>query len=545
MMKFFAPETSIHTAGRITTFAARNALLFGLRFTIIAVVSLCVIARPATAQVMTVKQLNAEKARWPKMAAEQKPIQFTARYGGNRGSLQLQKFDVPCRLPSNIQLPERMSDGESLELSGKFAQDNGKLYFQISRISYRGLVSAELDKRAAAIPPDQADALLKLASEYVEQAEYYSDKQLLDEIASVRTDAVGAKRIQAKGNASALREVQAVATTLSVDPQFLKNVQFEILFADSKSPNIDVEALLGEVRKLDAWDRQVPPVPDSLKSRFDNEAPTLYDSGTNTQRELLHRQLYSVIRLRQIQSALKDDGSNGLELADTIRKEFTDQGEICSSLEQREVDYQLGKVNQLSRQDLQQLTTLLDRLRKKDLVDGVLRKWLLAQETQFGSDTLAGLLRTADEYLFVGDTWKHTDHHNYGVELLKKSWAIASTQSPDDAKLLAERLSALGWEHLNGRWLTKQQMQTLPKDDLQLAMREGRVVKGMTQSQVSKFLGKPNRIARIGSSRSLTELWIYDAQGSAGMVVRFQKSTTAGTSSRETLVEDVSRISGK
>lgn len=508
-------------------------------FLVTAVVAICELS--ASAQVMTVKQLNAEKPRWTRMAADQKQVQFIGRYRSSGGSLQLDKFEVPCRLPSTIQLPERLPEGELMEMTGKFVQDNGRLSFLVSRIIYRGLASDELRQRAEALGKDKPDDLLKLAEQYLDQGQFYDDRKLLDEIGLVRRTAIETKRKQARGKLSELQDVHATAVALGVEPQFLRNLAFELLFTESTDPAAPLDRLLENVRKLEAWDRQVPPVPDDLKHRFDAEGPMLYDSGTEAQRELLHRQLYSSIRLRQIRSQLSEDGRNGLELADLVRREFSDQTDLCNRLEQREVDYRLSKVEKLNRQELQQLTTLLSRLKKDALIDGVLSKWLAAQETRFGSETLAGLLRTADEYLFVGETWKKTPQYDQGVELLKKSWAMASVQSPEDAKLIVDRLAALGWEQLGGRWMTKQQMQNIPRDDLQLAIREGRVVRGMTASQVTKFLGKPDRIARLGTSHSIAELWIYDAEGSAGMVVRFQKSE-AMSSSRESLVEEVSRV---
>ncbi len=494
-----------------------------------------------SAQILTVKQLNEEKPRWNKLASDQKPVQFVGRYRSLGRSLQLDKFEVPCRLPSTIQLPERLPEGEVMEITGKFVQENGRLSFLISRIVYRGLPWTELNTRATALGNDKPEELLNLANQYVEQAEFYGDKKLLDEIQVVRRTAVGILRSRAKSKLDELRKVQTLAASLNIEQQFQKNLAFEVLFTRAQDQTADIEPLMTDIRKLDAWDRQVPPVPDDLRKQFETAAPSLYDSGTDAQRELLHRQLYSVLRIRQIRGQLKDDGSNGLELADLVRQEFSDQTELCNLFEQREVDYQLSQVDKLSRQELQLLTTLLTRLKKDNLTDAVLRKWLDAQESQFGLETLAGLLRTADEYLFVGDTWKKPDHHERGIDLLKKSWTLASTQSPDDARLITERLAALGWEQLGGRWLTKQQMQSVPRDDLQLALREGRVVKGMTSSQVAKFLGKPSRIARVGTSRSIAELWIYDAEGSAGMVVRFQKNSAA-TNKEESVVAEVSRL---
>ena len=86
-------------------------------------------------------------------------------------------------------------------------------------------------------------------------------------------------------------------------------------------------------------------------------------------------------------------------------------------------------------------------------------------------------------------------------------------------------------------------MKSLPKDDVQLAIREGRVVGGMSAQQVVLTLGQPTRISRIASRKSVCELWNYDEEGSAGMVIRFRRSLVDTTAS--SIVEDVSRISAR
>jgi hypothetical protein len=84
-------------------------------------------------------------------------------------------------------------------------------------------------------------------------------------------------------------------------------------------------------------------------------------------------------------------------------------------------------------------------------------------------------------------------------------------------------------------------METLPKDDIQIAIRDGRVVKGMTAQQVMQTLGQPARVSRFGSSKVMRELWTFDGTGSAGLVVRLRKSLLNRTD--QFLVEDVSRTS--
>ena len=88
--------------------------------------------------------------------------------------------------------------------------------------------------------------------------------------------------------------------------------------------------------------------------------------------------------------------------------------------------------------------------------------------------------------------------------------------------------------------MTNDQMKALPKNDVQLAIREGRVVPGMNAEQVVKTLGRPTKISRIASRRSVCELWSYEGETSAGMVIRFRrKGDDKATAS---IVEDVSRV---
>ena len=81
-------------------------------------------------------------------------------------------------------------------------------------------------------------------------------------------------------------------------------------------------------------------------------------------------------------------------------------------------------------------------------------------------------------------------------------------------------------------------MKSLPHDDIQLAIREGRVLRGMTVEQVVQTLGQPTGISRIAYRRSVIELWSFKEEGSSGMVVRFRRSVADPTSA--SIVEDVS-----
>jgi hypothetical protein len=295
------------------------------------------------------------------------------------------------------------------------------------------------------------------------------------------------------------------------------------------------------VQKLSGWDKPELEIPDRLKQGFPKDAIKLYDEGNLRDREMLHRLFYRTVRSQQLQAMLKPDGSNGLELAGLVRDELPEETALAATFEQREVDYRLGRVSELSRREMQQLLELLNGLKRSDGQAAIIAKWLAAQEKRFGTLELAGVLRVSDEYLFVFEQWKNPAHQQKGIDLLKSAWAIAAVESPGDAVQIADRLKVLGWEHLNGKWLTTQQMETLPKDDIQIAIRDGRVVKGMTAQQVVQTLGQPERISRFGSARVMREMWTYDGTGSAGLVVRLRKSLLSRAD--QLVVEDVSRTS--
>ena len=495
------------------------------------------------AQSTSVEQMQQHKADWHKYAADERKFQIHGRFHGRTAdTFTLEQFDVPCRLSSSIKLPDRMRAGQRMELTGRMVSENGKRLFQVSRMLVRGTDLDQINSRTESLPPNQPAALFALADEFLADAEFYDDKNLSQAIHSLRTQGITLKRKQSKTDPQQLREIHNEGVRLEVDSRILSLLQFEMLHASWKNPGADLEALLIEIKRTcEGWDRQIPEVPERLTGPFQDDAPGVYENGSDDDRRWLHRLMFLRVRVQQIESMLKPDGSNGLALATLVRSEFPAEKSAASTLEEQEVNFRLGKVDKLSRPEFQELADLLMRLSRGDKIREVLEKWLVAQERRFGQDTIAGLLRTADEFLFAAENWKDARHQKQAVELLKQAWSMASVESPDDARQIAERLKRYGWERLNDQWMTPQQVQSLPKNDIQLAVREGRVVPGMTVEQVIQTLGQPARISRLGSSRFMRELWVYDAEGNAGLVVRFRRSLA--TSRESEIVEDVSKIS--
>jgi hypothetical protein len=497
----------------------------------------------AVGQTMSVPEVLKLKPQWRKLADEGRKLNFEGRFNGRIGeSFRVEKLEVDFRLSGNIRLPDRMRERQRMDMTGKFAVNGQRMAFLVSELTIRETDLERLAKRVEAVPKDQPDALLRLADDFAEIAEFYDDDALLSVIEDIRLRSVQLMRQLASGNVPQLAKVVEVAKAQKVNSTLLQAIGYEILLMQWKAQTESSE-LVTSVRKLSGWEKPEMEIPDRLRQGFPKDAVKLYDEGNVRDREMLHRLLYRTVRGEQLQAMLKPDGSNGLELAGLVRDELPEEIAMAATFEQREVDYRLGRVSELSRREMQQLLELLNGLKRSDGQAAIIADWLAAQEKRFGILELAGVLRVADEYLFVFEQWKNPAHQQKGIDLLKSAWAIAAVESPGDAVQIADRLKVLGWEHLNGKWLTTQQMETLPKDDIQIAIRDGRVVKGMTAQQVVQTLGQPERISRFGSAKVMREMWTYDGTGSAGLVVRLRKSLL--NRADQLVVEDVSRTSAR
>ena len=500
----------------------------------------------ATGQATTFQDLLQQKADWPKFAEEERKFQFEARFEGRTANtIKLARFDVVCTLPSNATFPEGMSSGQRIEVIGRFRFDNSKLAFIVSRILIKDIDIDRLRSRARDVPDDQPERLLAIAAEYQPDAEFYDDSELLMEIAAIRANGIERMRVMAHGDMTKITELLERSKRLKIKSEIVQLLQFERIWSAMKAPHADVNALVTELKQSClGWDRLVPPVSESLRRAFSHDAVGAFLAASDVDRQGLHRLLYKSLRLQQLRALLKSDGSNGLELSRLIRTEFGEDEPLAAEFEDREVQYRLTHLAGLSRTDLKELTTLLPRLKRPQQVPDAVRSWLLAQEKKFGTSTLAGLLRTADEYLYVADLLPSDDYRQQGADLLKRAWATTSESSPTDAEQIADRLKGLGWERLNNVWMTSQQMNALPKDNVQLAIREGRIVRGMTMEQVVQTLGQPRSISRLASKQSVCELWSFEeAKTPAGMVVRFRRSISDPKAT--SLVEDVSVITGR
>ncbi|MCA9034959.1 MAG: hypothetical protein KDA91_07515 [Planctomycetaceae bacterium] len=480
------------------------------------------------AQVLDAGTLNGQKDQWDDWMANGKRLTITGRFEGRAGtSFRLSRIPFSFEPPRNNPLPERMRDAQRIEVSGRLISRPGRIVFDVNRLSVLGTDTEIIRERQKELPPDDAKAIYDLADEFQPIADFFSDAALNNELIALRETGCQIQRREFRDDPERLRQLTEFAKQRKLSNRLIESLKFQTVVAEWKSQRADPNTVIRHIEEeTTGWDQRSATGTDRTEELFRADPVAAFDASGENDRLYVCRRFYRMVVLQALQTQLKPDGSNGIQIATQIRERIPEEVTVAESMERRELETRLKNVKSLSRAELEQLADLLMTHHRGEDVPAAVDEWLASQEKRFQNTGLSGLLRTADEYLFVGRRWTRIEHTHKGIDLLKQSWEIANAQSVKDAEGIAERLKTLGWERLKDQWMTSTQIESLPRDDVQLAMREGRVVKGMTAEQVIGTLGQPVRISRLISSRSIRELWIYDGQGSAGVIVQFQRTRT-------------------
>jgi hypothetical protein len=517
------------------------------------IITLFSVMPQVSAGTMTVQEMLENKASWESWANEGRKISVAGRYEGRTAqNFRLIMLPIAMTAPKNNPVPEKLQTGQTMEVSGILRMSSGRMTFDVSRMIIGDTDVERLRKEAARFPKNASDQLYALAESYLKIADFYNDDRLRAEVQAVRREGFRRLRIQFQNDVRALREHAETATSLGLGERLAAEVRFESILLlsrqlfptdaskveDAEQKDATKEELLRQIREhLKGWD-----IPDSqwdtvLSERFEKDAVLMYSEADETLRLRIHRRLFRDTMSHQILGRRESDGSNGFLLAAQLREVLPEEEQGAVNLEDEETAFRLKHISELSRAELEQLGDILKKRSRTDEWIPALKQWTTAQEIKFADSGLDGLLRTAGEYLYVADRWQISSFRDAGADVLKRAWAVAGEQAPAEANRIEQQLKLLGWERIRNEWLTSSQISALPSGNVQLAMREGRVVPEMTAEQVIATIGQPSRVSRIVSARLIRELWIYDARGGSGVVVQLRRSRTeASLSARVTTV---------
>lgn len=481
----------------------------------------------ALAETITVRSLLKQTDKWPVWARDKTPLNIIGRYEGRVArQFRLAKFHVLLTPARTTSLPAGIKSGQRVTVTGILRKSGNRYSMDVSRIAVGRTDHERLAAGIEKLGPGQAAKWYALADEYLPIAEFYEDDFLKTQIREVRLSAFDRQRRQSSASPLQLQKLVDFGTSLGIDDERLQAIRFESIVAMTKLDKPNVKVTLAAIQKyLPDWDSksQSALVDKAVEQRFLKDPVPEYEAADATVRKKLHRRYFRMLRLPEMLKALAADGSNGLDVVDAIRKELPEESDEMDRILTQYIDYRLSRIHLFTRRQLDEFVRLLTDSGREAEKTPTVERWLVAQQKRLDNGQLDGLLATAEEYLFAFERWKTPEHRESAVELLKRGWRISETTAPKEATSIAQRLEQFGWTRLKNKWLTTEQVSHLPKDDVELAMREGRVVVGMKAAQIVGTLGQPSKKIRVISSQSIQEIWVYGDDGSSAITVHIER----------------------
>ncbi len=479
------------------------------------------------AEVHTTGQLIEQKDQWKDWARDRTVLQITGRYRGMLGTtVQLQKLKLNFVPERGLLIQERIRSGDRLAIFGRFATDGKDIEFRMSRCDVRKSDQDEFEEELSKQDPSDVAARYGVINRYLKIADFFGDRQLKLRVLHRREATLFQQRRDARDNPDELWKLVDPGPGFELDPALKQGLLFQVCWLESQQ-SVDAEVVQMIRTHLPGWEERNITLPQAMMDSFAKDPVTAYESADNLHRRQMERLLYRIVKLKDIRSTLKPDGSNADSVSETILKELPEERVAVRETDSIWADYRMNKVEGMPRSQLESLTRLLNRLERSDDLNVAVDRWLQKQVTRFENSGLEGQVRIAEEHLYAWDRWKHDDHRERGIEYFKKGWAIANKESPADAREIEQRLENLGWTRLHDRWLTDQEVKQLPATDIELAAREGRVVRGMSPAQVRVIHGVPTRRIRMASSQYVEELWMFGERRTSRLAVHLRRAKGA------------------
>ena len=473
---------------------------------------------------LTVREMVAQKNDWDKWAQSKKLLRISGRFGGRAGrQFRLDRLNVQILPSRTTLLPLNLTADQRLSVKGVLRKEGTRYFLDATGVSAGPTDIARLVALAARVDPRKPSELYELADSYRELAKFYEDKQVQAQIDEMYSNAFALQRKLARGNEDQLLDLLKRGKQLEADPDLLQAIQFEALVTRWKAEPNDSGMLQRIKDALKGWEEPARFSSEYAEKQFMKEMIQEYEDANAATRQVMERRFFRAVRLPEILKQLNKDGSNGNSISTQIKQELPEEEAEIERTSLMYVQWRLKQTPELSRRQLEELHRLLRENGRESEFALPLETWLRAQAERLKQDTLNNLLLLSEEFLFAFDRWKNPRHKDRAVELLKTAWSKADLSAPEVAEGILVQLKQLGHQRLKDRWLTTDAISSLPRNDVDLAMREGRVVAGMTAKQITNTLGEPSRRMRIISARGVHEVWVFREAGSTAVTVHLER----------------------
>ena len=467
----------------------------------------------ATSAAESIQSFVSRQEEWPELVGQL--LTLEGRYS-SIGGKHVRFIHCDLTFRSDTPLPDLKGASQTLEVRGRLKKTINGHVFEIDRLRQVQSDEATYNTMMAQIDARDPADWYKLAEWGKNRATFYDDRSLMKLALQGYQHGLEAEYKQvAPDDVQTLFQlagkVQQWELPASWREEFLHEGHFRRWQQAKRQAAPDFAGLLKSLTADFPKSTQPLSSPQpKLRAEYLKSPVEKFRQADAKQREVFVRMLYSEIEFARIMTALRPDASNGYEVAATLDRLVPEKHGVAEELRERQLSWQLSRVNTSSRVEVMQLIERLRARQQSERAQATLDNWLKQKQVRLERDDITGRIILAEDYLaLTGDRKK-------AAELLLE----ADKLSPGNKEVVAQ-LAQLGYELRDGELLTPKEVKNISESPIQVAMRQGRVVRGMTPEQVRSSLGEPTSIVRsIAAGGNICELWIFESQGATRLVVQ-------------------------
>ena len=489
-------------------------------------------SQPVVAGLISTEAFLELKPKWERLVGSKFQIEGRVSTAGGNTLVMLKMQQL--NFVSEEEVP-KIKPKETVEIHGMLARDEDeKLIFRVT--SVKKLISDvdRLNRSRLDLRADKPNEWFKLGDWAIARGVFYSDDKLISEGRKLHLSGLSREhtRLRVKDYQS-LRAMALKAEELNLGEALKIEYLYEGNYRDWQNERRVATSLqlagIGSrvVRDLPAAGTPLPNFPEALRKAWQESPLTGYRTTKSLSvRNQYHRLLYQEIMLESIQIDAHPDGKNGKEIASRLRREVPEFGALADQYVTDELDWRLKNITTLSRFDMLALQREFEERGEPDNAEQAIDDWFRNREAQLLKQGVDGLIDLATEYEEL------MNDKNEAIRLL----LMADRKKPGIG-IVGERLERHGYEYMDDQWRDPDEVRERRNTAINVAMREGRVTKGMTAAQVEKTLGRPMAKTRILTGRNVIEYWMFGTSG-ARLSVRLQRLANR----REPIVDAISQL---
>jgi hypothetical protein len=491
-------------------------------FVLLALCLLGLASRSSFAAGQSVENFLKTKPRWPELVG--KTFRIEGRLATGAGTV-LKLHKLPLLFVSEEELPELRGPNIALEVVGQLRKrETGVFEFELLTLKRTESDTQRVNRLRIELPRDDPNPWYDLGDWAMNRVRFYQsggelDRQLKKEATSIYRMALRKERTAMREPGyKLLKELAFKSERYGLGDEFKLPLLYEAHYrtwhdARAMASSDDLATIALQIA-------QELPEASTPAEEFDpdfvsewKEGPVLfYRTSPESMRPQLHRLLYQQVMLASIEKDAEVGGRNGDQIAARMKKHLPEFSKLAASYERKALDWRVEHATDLSRGEILSLKQELVAAGEEARADEIIRRWFTPVETRLRRQGAVGLIELAFEYedLFDdGDT---------AVALLLESDRIKPGSS-----YVAERLEGYGYIRVEGRWRRKDTSMTSDASPIEIAIRNGRAIRGMTSAHVRKSLGPPDAITRVLTSREVREYWVYRTPSGSGMSVQMSR----------------------